>query len=100
MRNVAKVQRAAWQACAGPVADALHDWRSGQRRLAPEGPATAKYSSKRRDVLTRHLDNGHVSVCNNWIEIRIGPRASRRRNLIFVGSTRAGKRAASPRLFT
>jgi transposase len=86
------------QARARPIADALHAWMTGQRQLVPEGSAIAKaldYSLKRWEALTRYLDDGHLPVDNNWIENQIRPWAIGRSNWLFVGSLRAGQRAAA-----
>jgi transposase len=86
------------QARSRPVMDALHAWMSAQRRLVPEGSGIAKaldYSLNRWEALTRHLDDGRVPVCNNWVENQIRPWATGRKNWLFAGSLRAGKRAAA-----
>lgn len=91
-------RRALRQARSRPVMDALHAWMSAQRRLVPEGSAIAKaldYSLNRWEALTRYLDDGHVPMCNNWIENQIRPWATGRKNWLFAGSLRAGKRAAA-----
>lgn len=83
---------------ARPVADALHAWMRAQRSRVPEGSATAKaldYSLKRWVALTRYLDDGALPIDNNWIENQIRPVALGRRNWLFAGSLRAGKRAAA-----
>jgi transposase len=83
---------------AGPIASALHDWMTGQRKLVSEGSAIAKaldYSLKRWDALTRYLADGHVPIDNNWVENQIRPWALGRSNWLFAGSLRAGKRAAA-----
>jgi transposase len=80
------------------VMDALHEWMSAQRRLVPEGSAIAKaldYSLNRWEALTRYLDDGHVPMCNNWVENQIRPWATGRKNWLFAGSLRAGERAAA-----
>jgi len=91
-------RRALRQARSRPVMDALHAWMSAQRRLVPEGSGIAKaldYSLNRWEALTRYLDDGCVPVCNNWIENQIRPWATGRKNWLFAGSLRAGKRAAA-----
>lgn len=86
------------QAKARPLADELHAWLIHQRQLVPHGSATARaidYSLKRWVALTHYLSDGHVPVDNNWIENRIRPIALGRKNWLFAGSLRAGKRAAA-----
>jgi transposase len=56
------------QVRARPIADALHDWMAGQRKLVSEGSAIAKaldYSLKRWEALTRYLADGQVPIDNN-----------------------------------
>ena len=83
---------------AKPITDRLCAWMQDQRWLVPEGSAIAKaldYSLKRWVALVRFLDNGNVPIDNNWIEDQIRPVAIGRGNWLFVGSLRAGKRAAA-----
>ena len=80
------------------VAAALHKWLLAQRRLVPEGSATAKaidYSLKRWTALTHYIRHGDVPISNNWVENQIRPIALGRSNWLFAGSLRAGKRAAA-----
>lgn len=61
-------------------------------------PATARaidYSLKRWATLTRYLEDGDLPIDNNWLENRIPPIALGRKNWLFVGSLRAGERAAA-----
>ncbi|NYT79883.1 IS66 family transposase, partial [Alcaligenaceae bacterium] len=83
---------------AKPIADKLHTWMLAQRLRVPDGSGTAKafdYSLKRWVALTRYLDDGRIPVDNNYIEQQIRPIALGRRNWLFAGSLRAGKRAAA-----
>jgi transposase len=83
---------------AKPIADALHAWMVGQRKLVSEGSAIAKaldYSLKRWEALTRYLLDGNVPIDNNWLENQIRPWALGRSNWLFAGSLRAGQRAAA-----
>ncbi len=86
------------QAKAKPIADELHAWLTQQRQRVPNGSATARaidYSLKRWAALTHYLTDGQVPIDNNWIENRIRPIALGRKNWLFAGSLRAGKRAAA-----
>ncbi|MEY4591176.1 MAG: hypothetical protein RIR18_71 [Pseudomonadota bacterium] len=86
------------QSSAKPIADDLHAWLIRQRQLVPNGTATAKaidYSLKRWVALVHYLSDGQVPIDNNWIENRIRPIALGRKNWLFAGSLRAGKRAAA-----
>ena len=81
-----------------PLLDALHQWMALQRQKVPDGSATAKaldYSLRRWVALTRFVDDGQLPVDNNWIENQIRPIAIGRNNWLFVGSLRAGQRAAA-----
>jgi hypothetical protein len=81
-----------------PVLDALHQWMTLQRQKLPDSSATAKaldYSLRRWTALTRFVDDGQLSVDNNWIENQIRPIAIGRANWLFAGSLRAGQRAAA-----
>ena len=81
-----------------PVADLLHAWLATQRQKVPDGSATAKaidYSLHRWIALTRYLDDGDLPADNNWVENQIRPVALGRKNWLFAGSLRAGKRAAA-----
>lgn len=83
---------------AKPIADKLHAWMLAQRLLVPDGSGTAKaldYSLKRWVALTRYLDDGQAPIDNNHVEQKIRPVAVGRRNWLFAGSLRAGKRAAA-----
>ena len=81
-----------------PIADALHQWLTQQRKKVPDGSATAKaidYSLKRWKALVRFIDDGELPIDNNWVENQIRPIAIGRNNWLFAGSLRAGKRAAA-----
>jgi hypothetical protein len=41
------------------------------------------------------LDDGALPIDNNWVENQIRPWALGRKNWLFVGSLRSGKRAAA-----
>jgi hypothetical protein len=86
------------QSKAKPIADDLKTWLMAQRQKVPEGSAIIKaidYSLGRWGPLTRFLDDGALPADNNWIENRIRPIALGRANWLFVGSLRAGQRAAA-----
>ncbi|POP69226.1 IS66 family transposase [Pseudomonas syringae] len=81
-----------------PVMDRLHAWMIAQRDLVPEGSAISKaldYSLRRWAALSRYLDDGAVPIDNNWAENQIRPWALGRKNWLFAGSLRSGKRAAA-----
>ena len=83
---------------AAPAAESLHQWLLAQRPRVPDGSATAKaieYSLNRWSALTHYLNNPDVPIDNNWVENQIRPIALGRKNWMFTGSLRAGKRAAA-----
>lgn len=83
---------------ARPIADTLHAWMQAHRFKVPDSTGMAKaldYSLKRWEALTRYLDDGRLPIDNNWIENQIRPVALGRKNWLFAGSQRAGRRAAA-----
>ena len=83
---------------AKPVLDEFESWLKGRRQQVPNGSATAKaidYSLRRWAALIHYLGDGQVPIDNNWIENRIRPIATGRKNWLFAGSLRAGQRAAA-----
>ena len=52
-------------------------------------------SLKRWFAFVRYVSDGMVPIDNNWIENQIRPIALGRKNWLFAGSLRAGKRAAA-----
>jgi len=83
---------------AKPVLDEFEIWLKRRRQQVPNGSATAKaidYSLRRWAALIHYLDDGQVPIDNNWIENRIRPIATGRKNWLFAGSLRAGQRAAT-----
>ena len=69
-----------------------------QRTKATDGTALARaldYSIKRWEALTRYVEDGRLPIDNNHLKTRIRPIATGRNNWQFMGSTRAGKRAAA-----
>jgi hypothetical protein len=73
-------------------------WLVKTRASVPDGSGTAKamdYSLKRWDALARYAGTGHLPIYNNAVENDIRPIAIGKKNWLFAGSERAGKRAAS-----
>jgi len=90
-------RRAQRQRLAKPLWEELHQWLSLERRLVPDGGATAKaidYTLGHWAALTRHLEDGAVAIDNNHLERQIKPWAMGRKAWQFVGSELAGQRAA------
>ena len=74
----------------------LHDWLTATRKKVAPGSATAKamdYTLKRWPALIRYAQTGHLPIDNNPIENTIRPIAVGKKNWLFAGSERAGKRA-------
>ncbi len=83
---------------AKPRLAALHDWLLDQRRRTADGGALAKaidYSLKRWDALARYADDGRYPIDNNAVENAIRPICLGKKNWLFAGSERAGRRAAA-----
>jgi transposase len=86
------------QGQAKPSLEALHAWLQQTLAKAAPGGASAKalsYTLKRWPALIRYADTGHLPIDNNACEDCIRPIALGRKNYLFVGTERAGKRAAA-----
>jgi transposase len=86
------------QTRAQPRLAALHAWLIATRLSVAEGSGTANaldYSLKRWPALCRYATAGHLPIDNNPIENDIRPVAIGKKNWLFTGSERAGKRAAA-----
>jgi transposase len=83
---------------AQPALEALHQWLLHTRRTVAEGSGIAKaidYSLKRWPALVRYATSGELPIDNNPVENAIRPIALGKKNWLFAGSERAGKRAAA-----
>lgn len=83
---------------ARPRLEALRTWLIDTRISVADGGGTAKaldYSIKRWPALMRYADSGVLPVDNNPVENAIRPIAIGKKNWLFAGSERAGKRAAA-----
>ena len=86
------------QAEAKPKIESLHTWLIQTRVTVADGSGTAKaldYSIKRWPVLVRYVESGVLPIDNNPVENAIRPIAIGKKNWLFAGSERAGKRAAA-----
>ena len=86
------------EARARPLLEDLKAWLLACRGKIPNGSSSARaidYTLKRWAALTHYLADGRVPIDNNWIENQIRPIAIGRKNWLFAGSLRAGKRAAA-----
>jgi transposase len=80
-----------------PALIGLHDWLQRTRSHTAPNSATAKaidYGLKRWIALTRYAETGDLPIDNNPVENSIRPIALGKKNGLFAGSERAGKRAA------
>jgi transposase len=83
---------------AKPVLEALFAWLYATRKGVADGSGNAKaidYSLKRWEALIRYADSGDLPIDNNPVENAIRPIAIGKKNWLFAGSERAGKRAAA-----
>ena len=83
---------------AQPQLQALHDWLLQTRVTVANGGGTAKaidYSLKRWAAFSRYVTDGRLPIDNNPVENTIRPIAIGKKNWLFTGSERAGKRAAA-----
>ncbi|NBQ70163.1 MAG: IS66 family transposase, partial [Nitrosomonadaceae bacterium] len=81
-----------------PILQSLHDWLLQTRTQTANGGGTAKaidYTLKRWQSLIRYASSGHLPIDNNPVENAIRPIALGKKNWLFTGSERAGKRAAA-----
>ena len=81
-----------------PQLTALHAWLLDVRTQTVSGGGSAKaldYSLKRWSALSRYANSGHLPIDNNAVENCIRPIALGKKNWLFVGSERAGRRAAA-----
>ena len=92
-------ERQRWRAeHAKPRLEAMHLWLLNTRKTSAEGSALSRaidYSLKRWPAILRYADSGHLPIDNNPIENAIRPIAIGKKNWLFAGSERAGKRAAA-----
>ena len=92
-------ERQRWRAeHAKPRLDAMHLWLHKTRKTSAEGSALSRaidYCVKRWTAILRYADSGHLPIDNNPIENAIRPIAIGKKNWLFAGSERAGKRAAA-----
>jgi transposase len=81
-----------------PLVDDMQRWLLATRMNVANGSSTAKaidYSLKRWSALTCFADNGDRPIDNNVIENAIRPICIGKKNWLFMGSERAGQRAAA-----
>lgn len=92
-------QRARYRAQhSAPLLQALHDWLKNLRPTVANGGALAKaidYTLRRWPALVRYAESGELPIDNNPVENAIRPIAVGKKNWLFAGSERAGRRAAA-----
>ena len=98
-RDMTVEARTQWrQEQAQPLLDSMHDWLRQTRVMVANGGGLAKaidYSLKRWPALSRYATAGRLPIDNNPVENIIRPTALGKKNWLFTGSERAGKRAAA-----
>jgi len=92
------LERQTWRArYAQPRLQLYHTWLVKTRLTVPDGSSTAKvidYTLRRWPALSRYAATGHLPIDNNSAENVIRPIALGKKNWLFTGSERAGRRAA------
>lgn len=86
------------QTQAVPALAALHAWLLTMQKAVAQGSGTGKaieHALKRWPALVRYADSGTLPIDNNAIENAIRPVAIGKKNWLFAGSERAGRRAAA-----
>lgn len=86
------------QDLAMPALAQLHAWLLASQRTVAAGSGTAKaidHALKRWSALERYASSGSLPIDNNPVENAIRPIAIGKKNWLFAGSERAGRRAAA-----
>jgi transposase len=86
------------QQLALPALAELHAWLLASQRTVAAGSGTAKAidpALKRWPVLRRCASSGSLPIDNNPVENAIRPIAIGKKNWLFAGSERAGRRSAA-----
>jgi hypothetical protein len=81
-----------------PLLQSFHDWLLKVRVTVANGGGIAKamdYSLRRWTALSLYATDGRLPIDNNPVENVIRPIAIGKKNWLFVGSERAGQRAAA-----
>jgi len=81
-----------------PKLAAMHAWLIGARLTVADNSGMARaldYSLKRWPAIKRYAEDGLRPIDNNPVENAIRPIALGRKNWLFAGSERAGRRAAA-----
>ncbi len=98
-KNMTPEQRqAVRQSESVPLLQSLHDWLHHTRLSLAQGSSSAKaidYTLRRWEALIRYAQTGDLPIDNNPVENAIRPIALGKKNWLFAGSERAGRRAAA-----
>lgn len=81
-----------------PALAELHAWLLATQKTVAMGSGTGKaieHALKRWPALVRYADSGALPIDNNAVENAIRPIAIGKKNWLFAGSERAGRRAAA-----
>ena len=81
-----------------PILAEMHEWLIRLRIATADGSGLARaidYSLNRWASLIRYAQTGNLPIDNNPVENAIRPIAIGKKNWLFAGSERAGKRAAA-----
>jgi transposase len=81
-----------------PILSDMHEWLIRLRIATADGSGLARaidYSLNRWPSLIRYAQTGNLPIDNNPVENAIRPIALGKKNWLFAGSERAGKRAAA-----
>ena len=81
-----------------PMLTEMHEWLIRLRVATADGSGLARaidYSLNRWPSLIRYAQTGNLPIDNNPAENAIRPIAIGKKNWLFAGSERAGKRAAA-----
>jgi transposase len=93
----AEQRRAARQAQARPLLNALHEWLLATVRKSKKSELTRaiNYTLSRWTALTRYCEDGRIEIDNNAAERALRTVAIGRKNFLFAGSDAGGERAAA-----
>jgi transposase len=81
-----------------PILTEMHEWLIHLRVVTADGSGLARaidYTLHRWPSLIRYAQTGNLPIDNNPVENAIRPIAIGKKNWLFAGSERAGKRAAA-----
>nr|WP_229207071.1 IS66 family transposase [Duganella sp. Root336D2] len=86
------------QTKAAPALADMHTWLLAMQKAVAPGSGTGKaieHALKRWPALVRYAESGTFPIDNNAVENAIRPIAIGKKNWLFAGSERAGRRAAA-----